>query len=131
MVIFAGCAQKHVPTVLVEGNPPRVYERRENGARVVEYRRWYDANELDEIVREYARDKKLDFDFRGTDAQFWIHRDRQYMADANYGSGMGKPVLSAKIGWDGHVFEHQILIAVCGVGIQQNDSSPPASSAGR
>ena len=113
-VALAGCAEKYPPTILIEGHPPRVYERTEGSTRIIEHSSWYNAKQLDQIVREYAREKYVDFDFRGTEAQFWIPRERQWLANASYSSGFGKPVLSAKIGWDGHVIEHDLAIAVEG-----------------
>src|SRR5687768_7262954 len=111
-VLLPGCAKTYAPKVLVEGHPPRIYERMDGSTRIVEHRGWYDAEQLDQIVREYVRAKKVDFDFRGTEPRFWVPRDRQHLVDARYSSGFGKPVLSAKIGADGHVIDHNLAIAV-------------------
>jgi hypothetical protein len=113
-VLLPGCADKYPPKVLVEGHPPRVYERTEGATHIIEHRGWYDAEQLDRIVREYVREKKVGFDFRGTEPQFRVPRDRQFLARATYSSGFGRPVLSATIGWDGHVVEHDLAIAVEG-----------------
>ena len=46
------------PTILIEGHPPRIYERSEGTTRIMEHRGWYNGEQLDQFVREYAREKK-------------------------------------------------------------------------
>ncbi len=118
LVLVGGCAERYTPKILVEGHPPRIYEYIDGDTPVTEIRGWYNAQQLDEIVREYVRQNEIDFDFRGTETQFWVGREREYLAEASYSSGFGSPVLSVKISWDGHVKQHDIGIAVCGTGLE-------------
>ena len=113
-LLMAGCHANYPPKLLVEGHPPRMFERVEGNTHFNQQRGWYDASQLDQIVRIYVEDNDVDFDFRGTEPQFWIGREREYLARSSYSSGFGKPVLSIDIGWDGYVVNHDLTIAVEG-----------------
>jgi hypothetical protein len=107
-VMLGGCAASTQPQIHLEGHPPRVYER----PGYVEVLGWYSAKDLDTIVREYAQENSIKFAFAGTNASFAVPRDRDCLARATYSSGIGRPVLSATIGWDGHVASHSLAIAI-------------------
>jgi hypothetical protein len=112
--LMLGCSGQNSPRILLEGYPPRTYEYVEDGIQIKEVRGWYSAKDLDVIVKEYVRKNNIDFDFRGTSAGFWAAREREFLAHASYSSGIGGPVLSLDIGWDGHVRSHRMGVAVCG-----------------
>jgi hypothetical protein len=106
-VLLAGCAKVYPPEIVIEGTPRRI----DGAAGTLEQPAWYNADQLDAIVRAYARDNKVPFNFRGSSALFSVPRNRDYLADADYSSGLGNPVLLAKIGWDGQVIEHWVGVS--------------------
>jgi hypothetical protein len=117
-LILTGCAPAHQPTILLEGHPPRVYAT--PGYR--EHVGWYTASHLDAIVRVYARENGIKFEFERTHAQFWVPRERDCLARAEYSSGIGRPVLLARIGWDGYVIDHTLAIAIDDVDLPDEDA---------
>jgi hypothetical protein len=124
MLSAAGCAETHAPRLIVEGHPARPWTYEGDDPDVTGSITWYSAADLDRISREYVRANNVDFSFKGTEPQFWVARDRDYMARGTYSSGIGKPVLNLEIGWDGYVTKHSIGFAVCDLGAPESAPYP-------
>ena len=120
-----GCTeQRSHPSMLVQGHPPRpwIYDAPYSKGSI----EWYGSAELDRIVREYARDRRVAFQFSGTQGSFSVSRERDCMVHGSYGSGIGSPMLLVRIGWDGYVIEHRIVTAICGIGLEDPATQPVA-----
>jgi hypothetical protein len=119
-----GCARR-TPVVLLEGERQSMTEEQVKAmrrrGREVPSSLWFDGAELDWIARDYARRQKIDFNFSRVETQIWVPRSRDYLARVDYSSGMGQPVLSVTIGWDGSVVDH-----FKGVAIDTVEGSPQA-----
>jgi hypothetical protein len=107
-------AATYAPKFMIEGHPAQPWTYEGDAPDVSGSISWYSAADLDRISRDYVRAKNIDFSFKGTEAQFWVARDREYMARGSYSSGLGEPVLDLEIGWNGYVKKHSIGFAVCG-----------------
>ena len=120
----AGCSRA-VHEVLLEGDRSSMLhddaEAERRRGRDIHPSLWFSGKELDAIARRYAREQRIDFRFSGVDTQIWVPRSRDYLADVEYSSGIGKPVLSVTINWDGTVREHRTAIA-----IDRHEMSPRA-----
>jgi hypothetical protein len=128
LLLISGCGDR-APVVLLEGERRTLTQDEEQSmrrhGREVRPGLWYDAKELDWIARDYARRQKIDFAFSRVDTQIWVPRSRDYLARVEYSSGVGKPVLSVTIGWDGSVVDHYKAIAVDEVTLSPNAGRPP------
>jgi hypothetical protein len=95
-------------TILVQGEEPNVYV---NGAGD----RWYSATELERIARAYAKERKIQFSFEGTERSVWVNTSgSNIIASVSFSSGMGKPSLIVDIDRSGKVATNHLGIAVCG-----------------
>src|SRR4051812_8966425 len=99
VLLTMGCAGNNAPKLIVEGHPARPWSYKRVEGSISSY----SAEDLDRISREYVNAKNINFKFKGTEAQFSVARDREYMAHGTYSSGIGKPLLDLEIGWDGYV----------------------------
>jgi len=77
---------------------------------------WYSGHQLVGIARRYAQERKLGFDFEGTEKIVWVKPGRRVRADVWFSSGMGQPVLHVAIDKHGKVLRHDTGIEVCGTG---------------
>jgi hypothetical protein len=129
---IAGCAANG-PVMLLEGERKSLMEDEaramRRGGRDVHPSLWYSAKELDWIARDYARRRGIDFRFSGVETQIWVPRTRDCLARVEYSSGIGHPVLSVTIGWDGTVREHRRAIAIDTVEISSPSRPPDATGA--
>jgi hypothetical protein len=128
-LMLIGCGRATEPRLIVEGHPPREWTYPASfgvtGEPVTGEINWYTARDLDRIVRAYVRQNGVRFSFKGTDAQFWVGREREHLASGTYSSGIGEPVLSIDIGWDGRVKGHRVGIAVCRLTVGETPSVAP------
>ncbi len=73
------------------------------------HKAWYSALELERIAMDYAKEKKLDFNFDGAERNIWVHTDGgKVLAEVWFLSGSGKPALQILIGRKGNVIKHKI-----------------------
>jgi hypothetical protein len=60
-----------------------------------------------QIARDYAREKKIPFDFQGTSAVLMIYQERRsVIARVEFGGGLGTPCLAVWIDPSGRVVRH-------------------------
>jgi hypothetical protein len=78
--------------------------------------KWYSASELEQIAKDYAKQKKIDFDFtKATERSVWIYTGgSNIIASVSFSSDFGKPAYIADIGRDGKVVTNRVGIAICG-----------------
>jgi hypothetical protein len=75
---------------------------RNEGGMVIEDNS-FSPNELDEVVRRYARANNIGFDFGGSRATFLIPRSTNWLACVWYASEKGRQALLCKLNFDGKV----------------------------
>jgi hypothetical protein len=125
--VSAGCARR-TPVVLLEGDRESLTEDQVRAmhrqGRQVPPALWFDGAELDWIARDYARRQKIDFNFSRVETQVWVPRSRDYLARVEYSSGIGHPVLSVKVDWDGTVIDHSKAMAIDEVTIAPPTTRP-------
>ena len=123
-LVLAGCSAAVEPLVVVMGQPPRTFHRTSDGIPYIDQSGQYTARDLDGIVREYARQNGLGFDFGGTSVTFLVRQDQ---IEGIYSHGIGRPMLTAVIGWDGYVKRHWIGIAAEGRAEMWDDRQEPTT----
>ena len=77
---------------------------------------WYSGHQLIGIARRYAEERKLGFDFEGTEKIVYVKPGGRVRADVWFSSGMGHPVLHVAIDKYGKVIRHDSGTEVCGTG---------------
>jgi hypothetical protein len=79
--------------------------------------KWYSASELEQIAKDYARQKKIDFDFSKAGRSVWIYTgSSNILARVSFASDFGKPIYTADIDRNGKVATNYVGIMVCGTG---------------
>lgn len=79
--------------------------------------KWYSASELEQIAKEYAKQKKIDFDFSKAGRSVWIYTGgSNIIARVSFASDFGKPIYTADIDRTGKVAANYVGIMVCGTG---------------
>jgi len=76
---------------------------------------WFSASELEQIAKDDAKQKKIDFDFTKARGSVWIHTGgSNIIAQVFFMSGFGKPAYQADIDRSGKVATNYVSIMVCG-----------------
>jgi hypothetical protein len=86
---------------------------------VVKVRRgaWYTKQALAKVTKNYVAQKQIQFTFEGTTSGVAYRKvGANFIATIWFGSGLGRPVLTADIDHTGTVLTNCIRIAVCGTG---------------
>jgi len=79
--------------------------------------KWYSASELEQIAKDFAKQKKIDFDFTNAGRSVWIYTGgSNIIARVSFASDFGKPVYTADIDRSGKVATNYVGIMVCGTG---------------
>jgi hypothetical protein len=79
--------------------------------------KWYSASELEQIAKDYAKQKKIDFDFSKAGRSVWIYTGgSNIIARVSFASDFGKPIYTADIDRTGKVATNYVGIMVCGTG---------------
>src|SRR5690348_6138335 len=74
--------------------------------------RTFSADDVDQLVRAFVRDQKIDFNFSGVVfAGMAVPKSRAYLADVWYRHEFEKPALFCKVGWDGKILESHVGVA--------------------
>jgi hypothetical protein len=71
--------------------------------------KWYSATELEQIAKDYAKQKKIQFDFAHADRSVWVRTDgSNVIARVVFASSFGKPMYYADIERQGIVVTNVI-----------------------
>lgn len=77
---------------------------------------WYSGHQLVGIAKRYAQERKIDFNFEGTEKIVWVKPGGRVRADVWFSSGIGQPVLHVAIDKNGKALRHDTGTEVCGTG---------------
>ena len=63
------------------------------------HKAWYSALELEQIAKDYTRQKNLAFEFEGAEKTFWVYTENigQTLATVAFSHEVGKPYLQVEI----------------------------------
>jgi hypothetical protein len=74
--------------------------------------KWYSAWELEQIARDYARQRKIQFSFEGAERSVWVRTSgSNIIASVSFSSGMGKPIFMVDIDRSGKVATNHLWVA--------------------
>lgn len=75
--------------------------------------KWYSASELEQIAKDYAKQRKIDFDFTKAGRSVWIYTGgSNIIARVSFASDFGKPIYIADIDRSGKVATNYVGITV-------------------
>ena len=78
---------------------------------------FYTPQELDEIVRAWANETRIDFQFEGHVANVVVPLNRSHFATVWYGGSIGEKILSVKLNDQAEIIDHKLVVGICGTGL--------------